>query len=142
MVSSLPRHFQFGVLARALLLAALIVILIRLMTTTQFYATELVVLLIGLLVVADLVRVVAYADRQTQRFLESLTSGDPDHPPPAYDRAWQSLQQDRRMQRQGSDYLQTLLDTVPAALLVVDADGALRMVNRAAYRLLGEPAPR
>jgi two-component system nitrogen regulation sensor histidine kinase NtrY len=46
------------------------------------------------------------------------------------------------MQRQGSDYLQTLLDTVPAALIVIDADGALRMVNRAAYRLLGEPAPR
>jgi two-component system, NtrC family, nitrogen regulation sensor histidine kinase NtrY len=142
MVSSLPRHFQFGVLARALLLAALIVILVRLMTTTQFYATELVVLLIGLLVVADLVRLVAHADRQTQRFLESLTAGDPDHPPPAYDRAWQSLQQDRRTQRQGTDYLQTLLDTVPAALIVVDADGALRMVNRAAYRLLGEPAPR
>jgi two-component system nitrogen regulation sensor histidine kinase NtrY len=142
MVSSLPRHFQLAVLARALLLAALIVILIRLMTTTQFYATELVVVLIGLLVVADLVRVVAHADRQTQRFLESLTAGDPDHPPPAYDRAWQSLQQDRRTQRQGTDYLQTLLDTVPAALIVIDADGALRMVNRAAYRLLGEPAPR
>jgi two-component system nitrogen regulation sensor histidine kinase NtrY len=142
MVSSLPRHFQLAVLLRAVLLAALIVILIRLMTTTQFYATELVVVLIGLLVVADLVRVVAYADRQTQRFLESLTAGDPDHPPPAYDRAWQSLQQGRRTQRQGSDYLQTLLDTVPAALIVIDADGALRMVNRAAYRLLGEPAPR
>jgi nitrogen fixation/metabolism regulation signal transduction histidine kinase len=142
MVSSLPRHFQLAVLARAVLLAALIVVLVRLMTVTQFYATELVVALIGLLVILDLVRVVAHADRSTQRFLESLTAGDPDHPPPAYDRAWQSLQQDRRMQRQGSDYLQTLLDTVPAALIVIDADGALRMVNRAAYRLLGEPAPR
>jgi two-component system, NtrC family, nitrogen regulation sensor histidine kinase NtrY len=142
MVSSLPRHFQLAVLLRAVLLAALIVILVRLLTATQFYATELVVVLIGLLVVADLVRVVAHADRSTQRFLESLTAGDPDHPPPAYDRAWQSLQQDRRMQRQGADYLQTLLDTVPAALIVVDVDGALRMVNRAAYRLLGEPAPR
>jgi two-component system nitrogen regulation sensor histidine kinase NtrY len=142
MVSSLPRHFQLAVLARAVLLAALIVVLVRLITVTQFYATELVVALIGLLVILDLVRVVAHADRSTQRFLESLTAGDPDHPPPAYDRAWQSLQQDRRMQRQGSDYLQTLLDTVPAALIVIDADGALRMVNRAAYRLLGEPAPR
>jgi two-component system nitrogen regulation sensor histidine kinase NtrY len=142
MVSSLPRHFQLAVLARAVLLAALIVVLVRLITVTQFYATELVVALIGLLVILDLVRVVAHADRSTQRFLESLTAGDPDHPPPAYDRAWQLLQQDRRMQRQGSDYLQTLLDTVPAALIVIDADGALRMVNRAAYRLLGEPAPR
>jgi nitrogen fixation/metabolism regulation signal transduction histidine kinase len=142
MVSSLPRHFQLAVLARAVLLAALIVVLVRLMTVTQFYATELVVALIGLLVILDLVRVVAHADRSTRRFLESLTAGDPDHPPPAFDRAWQSLQQDRRTQRQGADYLQTLLDTVPAALLVVEADGALRLVNRAAYRLLGEPAPR
>jgi two-component system nitrogen regulation sensor histidine kinase NtrY len=152
MASSLPRHFQFAVLARALLLAALIVILLRLLTATQFYATAVVVVLCGLLVVADLVRVVAHADRSTQRFLESLSAGalevpaseqSPSGPTlPAFERARQHLQLDRRTQRQGADYLQTLLDTVPAALIVVASDGGLRLVNRAAYRLLGEPAPR
>src|ERR1700678_1376575 len=99
MVSSLPRHFQFAVLARAVLLAVLIVILLRLIATTQFYATELVVVLGGLLVVADLMRVVAHADRSTQRFLEALAAGalevpasgrsDPGHPLPAFERARQ-----------------------------------------------------
>jgi len=152
MVSSLPRHFQFAVLARAVLLAGLIVILLRLMSATQFYATELVVLLIGLLVVADLLRVVAHAERSTQRFLESLSAGALEAPVAgqsgsgqvlqAFERARQHLQEERRTQRQSADYLQTLLDTVPAALIVVATDGAVRMVNRAAHRLLGEPAPR
>jgi nitrogen fixation/metabolism regulation signal transduction histidine kinase len=152
MVSSVPRHFQLAVLARAVLFAALIVILVRLITDTHFYATELVVLLGCVLVVADLVRVVAHADRSTQQFLESLSAGAleapasgpaaSDQPPLAFERARQHLLRDRRTQRQGADYLQTLLDTVPAALIVVATDGALRMVNRAAHRLLGEPAPR
>jgi nitrogen fixation/metabolism regulation signal transduction histidine kinase len=148
--SALPRHFQFAVLARAVLLAVLIVIVLRLLAATQFYATALVVILCAALVVADLTRVVGHADRSTQRFLESLSAGaleapgqsTPDAALPAFDRARQYLQEDRRTQRQGSDYLQTLLDTVPAALLVVNAQGALRLVNRAAHRLLGEPAPR
>jgi two-component system, NtrC family, nitrogen regulation sensor histidine kinase NtrY len=150
--SALPRHFQFAVLARAVLLAVLVVIVLRLLTATQFYATALVVILCAALVVADLVRVVGHADRSTQRFLESLSAGALEAPAPgqptsgpvlpAFDRARQYLQEDRRAQRQGSDYLQTLLDTVPAALIVVTAEGALRMVNRAAHRLLGEEAPR
>ena len=148
--SALPRHFQFAVLSRAVLLAVLIVIVLRLLTATQFYATALVVILCAALVVADLVRVVGHADRSTQRFLESLSAGALEAPRqsssgqvlPAFDRARHYLQEDRRAQRQGSDYLQTLLDTVPAALIVVTAQGALRMVNRAAHRLLGEPAPR
>ena len=150
--SALPRHFQFAVLARALLLAVLIVIVMRLLATTQYYATMLVLILCATLVVADLVRVVGHADRSTQRFLESLSAGALEAPVPepvtaghlhaAFDRARQHLQADRRTQRQGSDYLQTLLDTVPAALIVVDAQGALRLINRAAHRLLGEPAPR
>ncbi|HEY6457828.1 MAG TPA: ATP-binding protein [Steroidobacteraceae bacterium] len=150
--STLPRHFRLAVLARAMLLAVLIVIVLRLLTATQFYATTLVVMLCAAAVVADLVRVVGHADRSTQRFLESLAAGALETPLPgqsgpahrlaAFDRARQHLQEDRRAQRQGGDYLQTLLDTVPAALIVVNAHGALRMVNRGAHRLLGEPAPR
>jgi len=149
---ALPRHFMFAVVARALLLAALIVIVTRVLATTEFYATALVVILCAALVVADLGRVVAHADRSTQRFLDSLSAGAmeapvpsqsaPGHPLPAFDRARLSLQRDRRTRRQGSEYLQTLLDTVPAALIVVNSNGALRLVNRAAHRLLGEPVSR
>ncbi|HEV2703362.1 MAG TPA: hypothetical protein VGV09_17170, partial [Steroidobacteraceae bacterium] len=82
MVSSLPRHFQFAVLARALLLAALSVLLLWLLASTQFYATSLLVLLCGLVVVADLVRIIAQADRSTQRFLEALAAGALEVPAP------------------------------------------------------------
>ncbi len=41
-----------------------------------------------------------------------------------------------------AEYLQTLLDTVPAGLLVLEVDDTLALVNRAAHRLLGESAPR
>jgi two-component system nitrogen regulation sensor histidine kinase NtrY len=150
--SALPRRFHWAVLARALLLAVLLVIVVRLLAATQFYATALVVILCAALVVADLVRVVGHADRSTQRFLESLSAGALEAPVPAtsapsdllsaFEHARQHLQADRRAQRQGGDYLQTLLDTVPAALIVVNAEGTLRMVNRAAHRLLGESAPR
>ena len=129
-----------------------IVIVMRLLAATQFYATALVVVLCAALVVADLVRVVGNADRSTQRFLDSLSAGALEapvagtvHSRPAASgirSCAATLQPDRRTQRQGSDYLQTLLDTVPAALIVVNCDGALRMVNRAAHRLLGEPASR
>src|ERR1700733_12195708 len=122
--SALPRRFQLAVLARALLLAVLLVIVVRLLAATQFYATALVVILCAALVVADLVRVVGHADRSTQRFLESLSAGALEAPVPAtsapsdllsaFEHARQHLQADRRAQRQGGDYLQTLLDTVPA----------------------------
>ncbi len=102
--SALPRHFQFAVLARAVLLAVLVVILLWLLHTTQLYATALVVTLCAALVVADLVRVVGHADRSTQRFLESLSAGALEAPVPvrstagqlhaAFDRARQHLQDD------------------------------------------------
>lgn len=150
--SALPRHFQWAVILRALVLAALIVLIVRLLANTQLYATMLVVTLCAGLVIADLLRIVAQADRATQRFLESLAAGALETPVAgsatperlvfAYGRAREHLLADRRIQHQGGEYLQTLLDTVPAALLVVHADGALRMINRAAHRLLGEAAPR
>ncbi|HTY92596.1 MAG TPA: HAMP domain-containing sensor histidine kinase [Steroidobacteraceae bacterium] len=150
--SALPRHFEWAVVARAVILAVLVVLVLRLLANTQLYATVLVVMLCAALVVADLVRVVRHADRSTQRFLESISAGalelpvsgqsTPGHPTAAFDRARESLLASRRVQRQGSDYLQTLLDTVPAALLVVNDEGALRLVNRAAHQLLGDPVPR
>ena len=99
-VGGLPRHFMVAVLTRALLLAALLVILVRLLATTQFYATALVVILCAVLVVADLVRVAAHADRSTQRFLDSIAAGALEAPLPtdstpgslipAFDRARQA----------------------------------------------------
>jgi nitrogen fixation/metabolism regulation signal transduction histidine kinase len=144
--------FVFAVLLRAVLLALLLAALFQLLRYTQYYATALVVVLCGALTVADLVLLTAREHRSAERFLEALSasaletplqrSAVPDSLRAAYERTLTRLRQDRRRQQQQGEYLQTLLDTVPAGLLVLEADGTASFVNRAAHRLLGEPAPR
>jgi len=144
--------FVFAVLLRALLLAVLLAVLFQLLRHTQFYATALVVTLCGALTVTDLVLLTAREHRSAERFLDALSasaletpvqrSAIPESLRLAYDRTLTRLRQQRLRQQQQAEYLQTLLDTVPAGLLVLQADGSASLVNRAAYRLLGEPARR
>jgi signal transduction histidine kinase len=141
--------FLFGVMLRALLLALLLTALFHLLGYTQYYATALVVALCSALTVADLAQYAAREARSTERFLEALSASALETPVQrsaipaslreAYDRTLSSLREDRQRQRSSREYLHALLDTVPAGLLVLRADGSTDLVNRAAYRLLGEP---
>jgi two-component system, NtrC family, nitrogen regulation sensor histidine kinase NtrY len=142
--------FLFGVMWRALLLALLLTALFHLLGHTQYYATALVVALCGALTVADLAQYVAREARSTERFLEALSASALETPVQraaipaslreAYDRTLNTLREDRQQQRRASETLRALLDTVPAGLLVLRADGSIDLVNRAAHRLLGETA--
>lgn len=144
--------FVFAVLSRALLLAALLASLVYLLGSTPYYATALVVILCGAAIVADLMVLAARESRAAERFLDALSasaletpvqrSAIPNTLRAAYDRTVDSFRLKRRQQQQQAEYLQTLLDTVPAGLLVLDADGGLGLLNRAAHRLLGESAGR
>jgi len=145
-----PSPFIAAVLLRALLLGGIAWLAAHLLTTTHLYATTLVVLGVGALLVADLVRIVSRADRAVERFLTALTADTVETAPrtaaglgrlsQAFERAAASLQGVRSAQRQRSDYLQTLLDTVPAGLLVLHADSRVSLANRAAHRLAAAPA--
>ncbi len=144
--------FVFAVVSRALLLAVLLASLVYLLGRTPYYATALVVILCGAAIVADLIVLSARESRAAERFLDALSASAletpvqrstiPDTLRVAYDRTVDSFRQKRRQQQQQGEYLQTLLDTVPAGLLVLTADGGLGLVNRAAHRLLGETAGR
>ncbi len=144
--------FLFAVLARALLLAVLLASLVYLLGRTPYYATALVIILCAAVIIADLIMLSGRENRAAERFLDALSasaletpvqrSAIPDALRAAYDRALDSLRQDRRRQQQQGEYLQTLLDTVPAGLLVLTANGGLELINRAAHRLLGESAGR
>ncbi len=144
--------FLFGVLARAVLLALLLTALFYLLRSTQYYATALVLVLCSALTIADLVRLAGRQNRATERFLDALSAGAletpiqrsavPDSLRHAYDRTLGLLRTERQSRQQHGQYLQTLLDTVPSALLVLRQDGGVELVNRAAHRLLGEAAPR
>lgn len=142
----------FAVLLRAVLLALLFTALILLLTRTQYYATSLVTLLCGALLIADLVMLISREHRAAERFLDALTGSALETPVQrsavpaslrtAYDRALERLSQDRRRQQQQNEYLRTLVDTVPSALLVLDPDGTVELANRAAHRMLGETTRR
>ena len=142
--------FVVAVVLRAVVLAVLIAALAYLLLDTRFYATALVVTLCAAATVADLFALSARAERASLRFVDALAAGALEAPVygsavpgplrDRYDQLLLRLRQERREQLQQSEYLRTLLDTVPAGLIVLDADGALALVNRAAHRLLGEPA--
>jgi nitrogen fixation/metabolism regulation signal transduction histidine kinase len=146
------RSFLAGVLWRSLLLALLLTALLHLLINTQYYATSLVVLLCGVLTIADLMRLTASESRAAERFLDSLSasaletpvqrSAVPDSLRAAYDRTLSHLREDRQQHQRRAHYLQTLLDTVPAGLIVLHHDGKVGFINRASHRLLGEAATR
>ena len=148
-----PRGLVLNVVARALLLAALTVVLLHLVLATRYYATAFIVLLADAVVIADLIAVTTRAERACERFLLALAAGSlessvhrtavPAGLHRAYTHAVARLSEQRRNQLQREEYLRTLLDTVPAAVLVVDAQGGgVQLVNRMAHRLLGESASR
>ncbi|MEJ0004890.1 MAG: ATP-binding protein [Steroidobacteraceae bacterium] len=139
-----------NVLARALLLAALGVALLQLLLRTHYYATALVVVVVGTIVIADLIAVTARAERAAERFLVGLAAGSLESPVhstavptglrQAYAHALARMSEERRSQLRRGEYLQTLLDTVPAAVLVMDVSGGVQLVNRMSHGMLGEGA--
>lgn len=145
-----PRGLVLNVVARALLLAILTVVLLHLLLATRYYATALVILLACAVIIGDLIVVTGRAARASERFLLALAAGSLESPVhrtavpaglhQAYARAVAQLSEQRRNQLQHGQYLQTLLDTVPAAVLVVDAKGSVQLVNRMAHGLLGQGA--
>lgn len=141
-------RIALGIGLRAMAVGGCAYLIIHLLTTTQLYATTLVIVVITALLIADLVRVVARLQRSTERFLENLTTDVVETPLhafagqarvlAAFERAAHKLNAARSEQRQALDHLQTLLDTVAAALIVVHADGRIKLANRAARKLAGE----
>ena len=115
----------------------------------HLYATAL--LLAGglALVLADLVRSTRAADRVLAQFVEGMSAEGYERPttPPglaqlgaAIQRALDRLASVRAERQARSDFLEALTDTVSAALLVIDEQGAVTAVNRAARTSLGAGA--
>lgn len=134
---------------RALAIGAIAFLVVRLLATTQLYATTFVLALLIILIGVDLARVVIRTDRSAERFLEALTSGVVEVPIRGFaglarlvvpfERAATMLGAARAEQQQQQEYLQTLLDTVSAILIVVRSDGSVTLVNRAARKFVAAP---
>jgi two-component system nitrogen regulation sensor histidine kinase NtrY len=149
---SRSRGFVLGVTVRATLVGALAFLGVWLVVSSKLYATALVTFVVIAFVVADLAKIVSRAARWTEEDLERLTAEVSDAPAVALvarladesplDRARGVLNAARTERQRHLDYLQTLLDTVSAALIVVQADGRATLVNRAARRFAGAAVDR
>lgn len=115
-------RFAIGLVLRAVALGGLAYLVAALLTTTQLYATTLIVVATLLLVGTDFVRAIKRASAGELPRVADGIAGD------AHDQARQV------------EHLQTLLDTVAAALLVVEPQGRIRFINRAAHTLFKGPA--
>lgn len=109
------------------------------------YATALVLAGALVLLVLDLVRSTRAADRTLAQFVEGLTAEGYERPTTpvglralgaAIQAALDRLAATRAARQQRTDFLEALVDTVSAALLVVDDAGAVVAVNRAARTTL------
>jgi nitrogen fixation/metabolism regulation signal transduction histidine kinase len=104
------------------------------------------------LAASDAVRLAGRRERVLRGFAEALMSGAVERPAnvnaadrnisEAVELAAERIEHERAKLRSESDRLAALVDTVSAALYVLDPDGTIRFSNRAAHRLLPQPSRR
>ena len=144
-----PNFFALGLVVRATMVAGLLCLAAYLIALTHLYATALLVSGLAALVAFDLARATTRADQQLERFLDGLAVGSIEAPygtpsgfvrlSSSFAKATAALSNARRERQQQFDYLQTLLDTVSASLIILEADGRVLLANNAARKLAGGP---
>jgi two-component system nitrogen regulation sensor histidine kinase NtrY len=147
-----PALFAVGIGIRASLVGAAVFAILELLATQRFYATATVLSGIAALILTDLARYVSRGDRMLERFVEGLAAGELEHPVrsasgfsrsrSAIERAIATLNAARFQPQQQINHLQTLIDTVPVAIVTLDEDGKVTPANHAARRLAGRAIDR
>lgn len=141
-----PITFAIGLAVRAVAVGGLAFAAFWLAFQHGYYATAVVTTGLAALLTADIVRQVAAADRLLSRFVDGLSVEGDERPAPraagmpqldaAIRRALERAGRARSDRQRRIDYLETLADTVAAALLVVDEGGRVEAANQAARKLL------
>lgn len=139
--------FVVGIGLRASLVGALAFAILQLLATQHLYATALVLSGLAALILVDLARYVSRGERMLARFVEGLAAGELERPARgsagfqslrgAIERAVTALDAARLRPQQKIDHLQSLLDTVPVAIITLDDTGKVSLANHAARRVAG-----
>jgi signal transduction histidine kinase len=142
------RRFEFGLAWRTALLIAAIALLAEAMSTPDLRAARLVTMLIALAALASLWEFIRRTNFQMARFIESVrfedyaqrfsdpSGGGFDVLGETLDAALKTLQA-RHVQASGeARYLSAIVDDSPSALVAIDQDGRVEMLNKAARQLL------
>ena len=143
------RRFEFGLAWRTALLLAAIALFAEAMKMADLRAARLVTLLIALAALASLWEFIRRTNFQVARFIESVRFEDyaqrfSDPSGGGFDVLGQTLDaalktlQDRHIVASGeARYLSAIVDDSPSALLAIDQDGKVELLNKAARQLLG-----
>jgi len=141
------RKFEFGLAWRTLLLIGAILLVVKAATTPGVRAGLIVAALIGIAAFASLWEFIRRTNFLVSRFVESVRFedysqrfSDPsgagfDVLGDTLDRALKTLQERHRAEIAEGRYLNAIIDDAPSALLTIDPDGRVEVLNKAARQL-------
>ena len=145
-------RFAAGIAARTGALAVTFIALAWVLTQTHWYATAALLTAAAALEGYLLVRFAEASNREVARFLDALSFDDVSQSFSGLSRDASSrelaeamshvidkLRETRTEREEQSRYLQTLMAHIPVALVSLDAQGGVKLLNPAAYRLFETP---
>src|SRR5688500_9038502 len=142
------RRFEFGLAWRTLLLIGAIWLLAWALATPDLRAARLVAAFIAFAALASMWQFIRKTNFQVARFIESVrfedysqrfsdpSGGGFDVLGDTLDAALKQLQARHVQASQEARYLSAIVDDSPSALLAIDQDGKVEMLNKAARQLL------
>ena len=141
------RRFEFGLAWRTIVLGAALWLFVLAVQTPDLRAGRIVAFLIALITVASLWSFIRRTNFIVSRFVESVrfedysqrfsdpSGGGFDVLGETLDTALKALQVRHTRENAESRFLSAIVDDAPSALLTIDADGAVQMLNKAARQL-------
>ena len=141
------RKFEFGLAWRTLLLICAILLVVIAAQTPGVRAGLIVAVLIGVASLASLWNFIRRTNFLVSRFVESVrfedysqrfsdpSGGGFDVLGQTLDQALKTLQSRHTQESAESRYLGAIVDDAPSALLTIDADGKVQVLNKAARQL-------
>src|SRR4051812_27988561 len=143
------RKFEFGLAWRTILLIGAILLVARAATTPGVRAGLIVAGLIAIVAVGSLWNFIRRTNFLVSRFIESVrfedysqrfsdpSGGGFDVLGHALDQALKTLQARHTQESAEARYLAAIVDDAPSALLTVDREGRIEVLNKAARQLFG-----
>ena len=141
------RRFEFGLAWRTIALVAALWLFVLALDTPGLRAARIVALIIALIAVGSLWSLIRRTNFIVSRFVESVrfedysqrfsdpSGGGFDVLGETLDQALKALQARHVEENAESRFLSAIVDDAPSALLTVDKDGRVEMINKAARQL-------
>ena len=144
------RKFEFGLAWRTAVLVACVWLLIQALNAPDLRAGRIIAALIAVVALASLWNFIRRTNFQVSRFIESVrfedysqrfsdpSGGGFDVLGDTLDAALKQLQARHMKESAEARYLSAILDDSPSALVTIDQDGRVELLNKAARQLFGQ----